>query len=116
MRKSRVAIIIISVVENNIPDDVSQWIQAECSIVVNDLNEWSFSPVRRSMNEEDLLGVFGFENDKPIIGINYRVLKTIKEVVQTVKHEIAHSWLWHLGLPNGERITNKLVREWENDC
>ena len=112
MKKRKIVALIKQTVEHSIPEEVSQWIQREVPIVVDDLSNWELTPSRRNIKGVDLLGVFGLENGKPIIGMNYKTLKTIQEVVKTTCHEIGHAWRWHLGLPYGERPTNKLVKCW----
>jgi len=115
MKKYIVVTAVIQTVEHRIPKEVSQWIQAECPIVINDLNDWDLHPRSKSADGKVLLGIFGLEGGNPIIGLDHRTLKTIKEVVGTTMHEVAHAWLWHLGKPNGERITNRLAKEWMNN-
>lgn len=113
MNKTRVVSIIKSTIDSQIPDDVRQWLKSECPIVVDDLSNWDISLVRKTAKGKELLGVFGFEDSKPVIGVNNKALRTVREAARIVKHEIAHFVLWRTGLPNGERATNKLVKEWE---
>ena len=113
MKQSRVVAIIKSVVENEIPQEVvSCLVKANCLVVVNDLSDWTLSPSKHNANGKELLGVFGFENGEPIIGLNHKTLRTKAEVIKTTMHEVAHFYLHHLGLLNGERTTNKLVKQW----
>lgn len=112
MNKSRVASIAHHIIETMIPTEVRQWLKYECPVVVNDLSQWDIPSHKRYVDKE-LLGIFGFENGKPIIGINHKTLKTAKEVIRTTLHEVAHFSLWMQNLPNGERATNKLARIWE---
>ncbi len=102
-------------VEHRIPEEVSQWIQDECPIVINDLNDWDLHPREKRGTGKEVLGVFGLEDGNPVIGLDHKTLRTMKEVLETAIHEIAHAWLWHLGKPNGERITNRLAKEWMNN-
>lgn len=113
MRKNEVASIVKTVVDNIIPEEVSLWIREDCPIMVDDLSTWDIKPVRKSIEGKVLLGVFGLEDGKPVIGINHKTLNTTNEVVKTTRHEIAHAYLWHAKLPNGERAARKLAIEWE---
>lgn len=113
MNKTRVATIINTVIDNQIPHEISQWIKAECLIVVNDLSDWAISPSKHNAKGKELLGIFGFENGKPVIGLNHKTLTTTEEVIKTAKHEIAHFALWRRKLSNGERATNNLVKQWK---
>ena len=114
MNKTRVANIVTTVIDTRIPQEVSQWIKAECPVVVNDLSDWSIRLSRHNAKGKELLGIFGFEDGKPVIGINNKALRTKDEVVKTTMHEVAHFYLHQLGLPNGERVVNKLAKQWEN--
>ena len=114
MNKNRVASIINKTIDTRIPQEVSRLVKANCPVVVNDLSKWDISLLRHNSKDKELLGAFGFEDGKPVIGINHKTLKTTEEVIKTTKHESAHSWLWHQGLPNGERAANKLVKQWED--
>ena len=114
MQKQRIVAITKHTVEHCIPEEVSQWIQKNVVIVVDDLSDWELSPAKNNTEGIDLLGIFGFEvaYNLPVIGLNHKTIKSRIEAINTTKHEIAHAWLWHLCLPNGERVTNKLVKEW----
>lgn len=113
MNKAKVAAIVTHTIETTVPAEVKQWLKAECPVVVNDLSDWSLSPAKHNEQNKDLLGIFGFENWKPTIGINYKALRTAKETTRITLHEVAHFTLWKMKLPNGERAANKLAREWE---
>jgi len=114
MRKEKVAMIAKSVVDFMIPDDVRQQVKSECPIMVDDLSSWDLPPLGKHTEGKVLLGIFGFENNEPIIGLNYRTLNSTKEVRRTTLHEIAHFIRWKSGLNYGERATCKLAKEWEN--
>lgn len=113
MNKHKVASIVNYTIETKIPSEVRQWLTDECEVVVNDLSDWTLSPSKYNEKDMDTLGAFGFENGKPTIGINHKMLKPAKEAMRVTLHEIAHAWLWKMGLPNGERQANKLAREWD---
>ena len=113
MNKTKVASIINTTIDTRIPADVRQWLEAECPVVVNNLAEWDISFLRHNSKGKELMGSFGFENGKPIILLNHKALRTEREVIQTVLHEIGHFSLWKAGLPNGERAANKLAKQWE---
>lgn len=112
MNKARVASIVNHTIETRVPAEVRQWLKAECLVVVNDLSDWALSPAKHNEQNKDLMGIFGFENWRPVIGINYKALKTAKEVIRITLHEVAHFALWKMKLPSGERAANKLAREW----
>jgi len=116
MNKRQVAKTATLVIETMIPQEVSQWIKTECHIVVDDLSNWDISLAKKTVKGKELLGIFGFENGKPVIGLNHKIIETEQEVIKTTKHECAHFARWHLGLPNGERATTKLAHQWEGDC
>lgn len=113
MNKRSIAKIVTLVVDTIIPTEVSRLVKSDCLIVVDDLSDWAISPSRHNAKGKELLGIFGFENGKPIIGLNHKTLTTTEEVIKTAKHEIAHFALWHSGLPNGERAANRLASVWE---
>ena len=114
MNKSKVANIVTTTIDTRIPTEVRQWLEAECSVVVNNLAEWDISFLQHNYKGKELMGAFGFEDSKPVIVLNHKALRTAQEVVKTTLHEIAHAFLWHLGLPNGERAANNLVKQWQN--
>ena len=112
MNKSKVANIITETIDTRIPQEVSQLVKANCIVVVNNLSDWTLSPSKHNAKGKELLGIFGFEEGKPVIGLNHKALRTKAEVIRTTMHEIAHFYRHHLGLSDGERATNKLVKQW----
>ena len=114
MNKTRVANIINTTIDTKIPTEVRQWLKNECLVVVNNLSDWNITPSKHNAKGNELLGIFGFEDGKPVIGINHKALRTAREVIRITLHEIAHFSLWKMGLPNGERAANKLVKEWNS--